>query len=426
MTDAGTPAEAPLPPLKGGVEAVQFEHEGQPMVLLRDQEGLADDTIAVTLPGFVLAMLLNGRNTVSDVQSAFAKATGTLLAPEEIKGLVAELDRAELLETERLAGKRRKVRDDFLANPVRPPVHVGGGYPAESFELAAFMGKFFQDPNGPGKQVPAQPMGAPPQGLFAPHIDLQRGGPAYAWAYQALGESSPPDLVVALGVAHASPPAPWTATRKSYGTPYGPVEVDAGLHDDFQKALWYDAGAAEEVHRTEHSLEFQALWMKYLWREKTPKWLPVLCSSFELWAEDRLPSTLESVEDALGKFGRALKERQSRGERILILAGVDLAHVGPRFGDQIELTPELNGRIESEDRASIEKALAGDADGFYASVIRDDHWRKVCGLSAIYTALRLMRELSPSVKGRQLSYGQAPDPMGGIVSFVSAIFPRSL
>jgi predicted class III extradiol MEMO1 family dioxygenase len=103
-----------------------------------------------------------------------------------------------------------------------------------------------------------------------------------------------------------------------------------------------------------------------------------------------------------------------------------MAHVGPRFGDQETLGPELNARVEKEDRASLELALKGDADGMYLSVVADNHWRKWCGLSAMYTALRLMKILAPdnSVRGQLLAYDQAPDPAGGLVSFPSVIFPR--
>jgi len=407
------------------VEAVQIEHEGKPMVMLRDQEGIADQTVALSLPGFLVAMLLNGDNTISDVQAQFTKSTGSLVTPEEIQGLVKELDRAQLLETAELTRKRKQVLQQFIESPIRKAVHVGSGYPDDGLELAAYLGGFFRHPKGPGKEVPARPVAETPQALFAPHIDFERGGPAYAWAYQALGECALPDLIVSIGVGHASPPSPWTPTRKSYETPYGPMAVDAGLYNDFQSVLWYDGLSEEPVHRNEHSLEFQALWLRYLWREKTPAWLPILCSSFETWAEDRAPSSVETVDAALSKFGALLRARQQKGQKILILAGVDLAHVGPRFGDNIELTPEVEKKIEEEDRVSMEKALALDADGFYLSVIKDEHWRKVCGLSAIYTSLRLMKELG-SGPGKMLTYGQAADPRGGIVSFTSAIYPRGL
>jgi len=139
---------APLPALKQAIEAIQVEHEGKPMILLRDQEGLNDQAVMVTLPAFLLAMMLNGRHTVSDIQSIFAKNTGSLLPPEEIQSMVAQLDKLELLETEELQAKRQKVMKDFLASPVRTPVHEGLGYPREPIELASFLGRFFKDPKG--------------------------------------------------------------------------------------------------------------------------------------------------------------------------------------------------------------------------------------------------------------------------------------
>src|SRR5437879_5391847 len=111
----------PLPPLKRGLEAVQIEHEGRPMVLLRDQEGITDQTIAVSLGGFLVATLLNGRHTLNDVQTLFTKTTGTVLSPSEIQNLIGQLERADLLETAGVQAKRAQVLKEFLASAVRKP-----------------------------------------------------------------------------------------------------------------------------------------------------------------------------------------------------------------------------------------------------------------------------------------------------------------
>jgi AmmeMemoRadiSam system protein B len=415
-----------LPPLKAGIEAIQIEHQGKPAVLLRDQEGLNEQSMAITMPAFMIAMMLDGNTSVSDIQSNFSKATGQLITPAEIDGLVAALGKADLLETAALQEKRRRTLQAFLDDPVRKPAHAKGGYPDNTLDLAAFLGAFFQDVKGPKKQLAPSPSKPTPLGLFAPHIDFHRGGPAYAWTYQALSESERPDTIVALGVAHMSPNSPWVFTKKSYETPYGPLAVAGDVYRDLEACLWYDVTVDQAVHRTEHSLEFQALWLKYLWRDNTPPWVPILCSSFDAFCMDRPPSAVASIEEAIQKMGAALKKRQDRGEKILILAGVDLAHVGPRFGDELKLGPELDARVEKEDRASLALSLKGDADAFYMSVVAEGHWRKWCGLSAIYTALRLMKMLSPtgSIQGDLLTYGQAPDPAGGLVSFTGVLFPR--
>lgn len=417
---------APLPPLRRALEAVQFEHEGKPMVLLRDQEGITDNAIAVTLGGFLVATLLDGKNTMQDVQSIFSKTTGNLISPSDVNGLVQQLKQADLLEIPELQEKRNIVLHDFQVSTIRKPFFAGQTYPDQPMDLAVQLGKYFQDSKGPQKQLPSTPsVTEPPLGLFSPHIDFQRGGPAYAWAYQALADCAPPDLVVGLGVAHVSPNSPWIPSKKEYGTPYGPLKANAELAADFEKALWYEPYADEWSHRMEHSLEFQALWLKYIWRDKSPEWLPILCSSFYSFAPDRAPSKIETIEAALQKFGAILKDRRAKGQKIMILAGVDLAHVGPRFGDQLELTPEIRSKVEAEDKMSLDLALKKDADGFYMSVVADDHWRKVCGLSAIYTALRLIKIMAPDNKkdGKLLTYGQADDPMGGVVSFTSVLYP---
>ncbi|MBI5210603.1 MAG: AmmeMemoRadiSam system protein B [Elusimicrobia bacterium] len=416
-------SDAPLPPLRHGLEAFPVEHEGETMFLLRDLEGITAKTVGLAPGGMLLASLFDGKRTATDVIALFAKSTGTVLSAAQVTQLAQELESGGLLETAETAQLRRKALQDFKESPTRQASHMGTGYPKDTLELAKLFGGFFRDPKGPGVEPAARPDSPPAVGLFAPHIDFGRGGPSYAWAYQALSRTEPPDVVVALGVSHMGPNSPWVMTRKSFETPYGPLPVDTGLYDEFRQSLWYDPLEDEWVHRLEHSLEFQAVWLKHLWREKAPAWVPILVSSFERWCPDKPPSSVETVEGALSGVGRALRKRASAGARILILAGVDLAHVGPRFGDSEMPTPEVEARIEAEDRRSLDLAMALKADEFYLSVVEKGNWRKVCGLSAIYTALRWMAAVEPKAAGRVLSYGKAPDPSGGLVTFAGAIFP---
>ncbi len=415
--------DKPLPPLRQSLEAVPIDHEGKPMFILRDLEGLTQESVAVSSGGMLIASLLDGKRTALEISSLFAKSTGTVLKQAEIMGLVGSLDKSGFLEDEAAAARRKEIVETFIQSPVRQATLMGTGYPKDTLELAKLLGGFLQDSKGPGRSLAEKPSGArPPLGLVAPHIDFARGGPSYAWSYQALSECPPPDLILAFGVAHMAPNSPWIMTRKAFETPYGLMELAGDLYDEIKAALWYDPTDDQWAHRTEHSLEFQALWLKHLWKEKAPPWVPVLCSSFERFCPDTPPSTVPTIDDALKRIAGKLKERLDRGQRVMILSAVDLAHVGPRFGDAEKLGPELEARIEAEDRKSLEHALALKPDDFYMSVVADGHWRKVCGLSALYSSLRLLKDLGAS-EGRLLSYAQAPDPMGGIVSFAGAIFP---
>ena len=413
--------DSPLPPLRLRLEAVPAEQDGQPVFVLRDLEEITDKPVALSGGGMLLVSLLDGKKTASQLRDHFLKATGSVIEVPVILDLVKALDDAHYLETPATGERRRKALEAFKLASKRPAVFAGPSYPAEPLLLGGALGKFFDAEKGPGKAKADEPTREPALGLVAPHIDFGRGGPAYAWAYQALSERRPPDVVVALGVAHVSPDSPWVMTPKSYETPFGPMEVDAELYNAVASKLWYDPRADEWTHKNEHSLEFQAVWLKYLWRDKAPKWLPILVSSFARFAGDEPPSKTPTIDKALRDLGELLAAEKAKGRRVLILSGIDLAHVGPRFGDDIEITLELERKIESEDRQSLVDAMALDADGFWKATSNDDGWRKVCGQSALYTGLRLMKALG-AAPGRLLTYGQAPDPAGGIVSFASAVY----
>lgn len=402
------------------MQPVAVEKDGQRMFLLNDPEGICKNTLLLSPGAMLLAALFDGELGARELRGIFAEKGGQL-EEEELVKLAETLRQAGLLETEEVAAERKRILDGFLASPVRKALHAGGGYPKDTIELAKFLGGFCVDPKGPGKTMGAPTRAEASLGLMSPHIDFERGGPTYAWGYQALSEAPPPDLIIALGVAHASPDSPWAATRKDYETPHGPMKVSPELFDAFKDSLWYDALDDEWVHRKEHSLEFQAVWLRFLWKDKTPPWLPILCSSFERFCPDRAPSSVENIEGAILRFGESLRDRVKAGQRVMVLAGVDMAHVGPCFGDDIALDQALFQRLESEDRVSLKHAQELDADAFYLSVVKGGDWRKVCGLSAMYTALRWMKALGGG-EGRLLSYGQAPDPSGGVVSFASLVY----
>jgi hypothetical protein len=108
----------------------------------------------------------------------------------------------------------------------------------------------------------------------------------------------------------------------------------------------------------------------------------------------------------------------SSSRRVCLIAGVDLAHVGPRFGDAEPNTAGSLAAVEAADRQMLESVVAADAAAFFASVAADGDARRICGLSPIYTLLRLR----PGSSGRLLRYTQWPDPEGA-VTFCAVSYP---
>jgi hypothetical protein len=96
-----------------------------------------------------------------------------------------------------------------------------------------------------------------------------------------------------------------------------------------------------------------------------------------------------------------------------VVAGADLAHVGPRFGDPSALDALGRERLEQRDAETLDLAVGRDAPGFFRQVAADLGTRRVCGLGPIYTLLRVL----PEARGERLHYDQHVDPdEGSIVS----------
>jgi MEMO1 family protein len=82
----------------------------------------------------------------------------------------------------------------------------------------------------------------------------------------------------------------------------------------------------------------------------------------------------------------------------MVIAGADLAHIGPRFGDARPLDLPARNQLAARDGRSVVLALDGDARGFYDHTAQDLGTRRVCGIGPSYTMLRA----SPKARGEHL------------------------
>lgn len=409
------------------LEAFPVEQGGQRCVALRDPAGFTDQ-IAVLPPALLdLVSLFDGTHSVEQIREILERRHGKAPTLKQIADVVQRFDAAGFLDSDRFRKRRRALEDAFRQSPVRPAAHAGGAYAGEAEALQAQIDGFFSAADGPGLGSRSRRRGdrisndvtvdyKQTRALIAPHIDFHRGGSTYAWAYREILERSDADLFVVLGTCHAGMRDPFAVTLKPYDTPLGPVPVDHEFYDALNRRAGQDLLASEPAHRAEHSIEFQAVMLQHIVGARRPfAILPVLASY--------LHKSLESGGDPeadlrVPRFVDALRETiAASSRRVCLVAGVDLAHVGPRFGDR-ELNTEASlARVERDDRAMLESVVGVDAGGFYAGIAADHDARRICGLSPIYTLLRLL----PDAPGRLVRYTQWPDPQGA-VTFCAVTF----
>jgi AmmeMemoRadiSam system protein B len=400
------------------IDAFPVEQAGQQYICLRDPEGVVEHQIMLTPPAFFIACQLDGKNDIVDIQYAFAKQFGgRVLLTDDIHRIVTYLDENGFLQTAHFVVLQQRIIDEFTRSAVRPAYLADKSYPSQPGQLRAFLDEFFVRDGGPGAWSGTSRRHVPPtRCLITPHIDFHRGGHSYAHGYWHFYQQGQPTTVFIFGVAHASPPVPFLLTKKHFATPFGVLETDQEIVRRLESVCTWDPYAHEMVHRTEHSIEFQAVMLSYLYGSAV-RIVPILCASFGAPLELSPLMPLPEVETFLDVCRDLVDAAPGR---VSVIAGADLAHVGQRFGDPFEINDDVVRQVEGRDREDLRHALAGNATGFYQSVLRDRNQRRVCGLNCIYAALKAVD--GAGGQGAMLHYDYAHDPAGGIVSFANVLF----
>jgi hypothetical protein len=210
---------------------------------------------------------------------------------------------------------------------------------------------------------------------------------------------------------------PFALCRKAFDTPLGAIDADGDSIDAIARAMPFDVYADELNHKREHSIEFQVLFLKHVLGKRPARIVPILAGLGELQATRKDPARDARATRFLDSVGRVI---EGLGERAVVVAGADMAHVGPRFGDARPLDERAQDRLAETDRQSLMHATEGDAPGFWAHVARDLETRRVCGLAPIYSLLRAMPR---AACGELLHYEQTVDADdGSIVSHAALGF----
>ncbi len=387
-----------LPALRQ-LDATPIEHEGQELISLHDMEGIVEGQLVLSPVAYFIAVCLDGQSDVIDIQQAFVQHTGTKLAAEDILKVVEYLDEHGFLATPRFQAIHDEVVGAFRATDERASYLAGKSYPNDPDELRAFL-----DDCLACAQTDAVPAMAPVRCLIAPHIDFERGARVYGYAYNRLASQPAPELALVIGVAHAGSSSPYILTKKHFDTPFGVLANATDIVERLADGCTWDPYESELLHKTEHSIELQAVMLAYLFGPKV-RIVPILCG-----AQDARPGAAAFLE----RCRLVVEENEGR---VVVIAGADLAHVGIRFGDPFVIDDDVIERVRQRDEEDLAHVLALDADAFQQSVWRDGNARRVCGLGCIHAALKATG--NAVTRAEMLAYDYAHDAAGGIVSFAA-------
>ena len=418
----------PTHPRMRGLEIFPVGKPEEGSFALRDPNGFSP-TVVLPLGAAILVSLMDGSRSLAELQSDFQTQVGQQIALADVESLIRQLDESYYLEGPRFDAHRQAEVEAYLERPVRPAAHAGSAYDDDPDGLRKQLADLFTCDKGPGAPdgVASETAGDGRLcGVLCPHIDLQRGGPAFAWAYKKVVEESDADLFVIFGTAHGSMQNLFGISRKHFDTPLGTVKTDSVFIDavieNFEQSAGDGAGqsllADDMAHRHEHSIEFQAIFLQYLLGEQRSfKIVPVLTGSFHPFiAGGSEPNKTDEVGGFIAAMQKA--EHEYRG-KICYISGGDLAHIGTRFGDEEPLTEQRLSNQSTDDRALLDAACRVDSAGFFNHVAGQSDRNRICGLAPTYTMLEIMR---PD-RGELLQYDQAVEPDGtSCVSFASLAF----
>jgi AmmeMemoRadiSam system protein B len=242
------------------------------------------------------------------------------------------------------------------------------------------------------------------------------GRKGYGSAYNTVPGASPSRVVV-LGIGHQLSEGMFCLTEKDFETPLGVVRSERHavrrLKDSSPGLITGD----DFAHRSEHSIEFQVLFLQHLLPQNSFSIVPILCGS--------LQTTLPVYErraycEKAKPFLEVLRELlREPGKDTLLVAGVDFSHIGPKFGHPLPAS-RLETEAQAHDRKLLESLCRKDPEPFWEESIRVEDRYNVCGFSALACLLEV---LPPHLEGKLLHYGiWHEDATRSAVSFAAVAF----
>jgi len=381
----------------------------RPGLLIRDPFRYSDLTLIIP-PALVECLrCFDGQQTELDIKEILVRVTGELDSGDVVERLIDTLSNGGFLENEVFVRIREERHRAFAGASSREAIHAGSSYPTEVQPLRATLDRYL------GARQEAGSDGL--LGIAAPHVSPEGGWHSYGAAYGMMAPQYKDRTFVVLGTSHYGEPERFGLTRKPFVTPLGESQVDAPLVDWLQQKAASAVQMEDYCHAIEHSIEFQVLFLQHLYGPDI-RILPILCGPY---ARSIYLGSKPEADENVSRFLDALGEMAAReaGQLFWVL-GVDMAHMGRRYGDSFSARADQGAMVEvtERDRSRLDRVTAGDAEGFWSLVQQNRDDLKWCGSSVLYTFLRAL----PQARGHLLRYEQWNIDEQSVVSFGGIAF----
>jgi MEMO1 family protein len=397
-----------LPPLRRTLDIMPSPDADHPGLLIRDPLGYSEGMLVCPPPLVPFLRFFDGAHEATDLESALRREGAGEEAASLAGHLRDSLARALFLDDEDFLRRRDSKHAAFARAPHREPAHAGSAYPEDVAELRSLLAERM---GGPAREE--EDVGL--VGIAAPHASPEGAWESYRRAYGRLAKGLRDRTFIVLGTSHYGRPDRFGLTTKAYETPLGRTSVDEAFVGELLETAGPAVTAEDYCHAVEHSIEFQVLFLQHALGSDV-RVVPVLCGPFTAGDEGR-PEDDPGVSRFLEAL-RALCARQR--DRLFFVLGVDLAHVGRRYGDRLSARAGEGAlrEVEHGDRARLLALAQGDAGPFWSrAAFRGDalNW---CGTAPLYTFLRV----APRVRGEVLHYEQWQIDSDSVVSCASLAF----
>ena len=367
MTDDARPTHLDKPHLRRVIPHPVNNGEQQG-VALQDPFMLSGQTMVVPVQVANALQHFNGEWTQTEL------ATNLKAPPEVISNLVEKLDELGLLwgptATELEDALRAKLDEDGVV-PMLQSRMLGETAAQAAENLTKIMNEA-DDPELEGTLT----------GLLAPRIDYPAAERIYASSWHAaIGLDITRVIVLGTnqyGFGEGAIGCPW-----GFQSPIGPLLPDTELCEVLNDQLG-DAFFADALdHVACADIEMQVPFIQHTLG--SPKILGVLMPDpFEPPQDDEPSVNADAFAAALRTALKTL------GGRTLIVASVDLSHIGPQFGEPRPIDEQRQFEAERVDRELLASFSKGDAAGFCAAVKWNGNANRWSGVGAMTGLLQIL------------------------------------